>query len=100
MQLFPFCLAVGRQRQAAAGTIGLSIDRCLECGAQLSFKTFRPIIPIVPCPVRESQASVQQRLHDASDLSRISYFTLLQEVILDHFAQMLLSEENRHRASL
>jgi len=44
--------------------------------------------------------SVQQLLHDASDLDPVAYFILLQEMILDHFAQMLLCEENRYRASL
>jgi hypothetical protein len=39
-------------------------------------------------------------LHDASDLDPVAYFILLQEMILDHFAQMLLCEENRYRASL
>ena len=38
--------------------------------------------------------------HDASDLDPITYFILLKEMILDHFTQMLLCEENRHRTSL
>jgi hypothetical protein len=39
-------------------------------------------------------------LHDASDLELITYLILLKQMILDHFAQMLLCEENRYRASL
>jgi ribonucleotide reductase alpha subunit len=67
---------------------------------QQSFKSLHPVIPIVPRPVRKAQASVQQLLHDASDLDPITYFILLQEMILDHLAQMLLCEENRHCTSV
>ncbi len=62
---------------------------------QRSFKSFHPFIPIMPWPLRESQASVQQLLHDASELDRITCSVLLQEMIFDHFTQMLLCEENR-----
>ena len=71
-----------------AGAIGLSIN-CFAYQVQRSFKPFRPLIPIVPRPVRKSQASVRQLLHDASDLDPVAYFILLQEMILDHFTQIL-----------
>jgi hypothetical protein len=83
-----------------AGTIGLSINCFLAYQVQRSFKPFHPFIPVVPWPIRESQAGVQQLLHDASDLDSITYLILLQEMIFDHFTQMFFCETNRHRASL
>jgi hypothetical protein len=41
--------------------------------------------PVMPRPVWKSQSSVQQLLHDAGDLDPITYLTLLQEMIRDHF---------------
>jgi hypothetical protein len=81
------------------GGAGLSIYFFNAHQARRSFETFGPFIPIVPRPVRKSQASVQQLWHDASDLDPIIYFIRLQEMIFDHFSQMLLCQENRRGAS-
>ena len=64
------------------------------------FKSLHPVIPIVPRPVRQIQSAVQEFLHDASDLDPISDVLFLEEMIINHLAQMILSEENSHRVSL
>jgi hypothetical protein len=83
-----------------AGAIGLSINCFLAYQVQRSFKSLRPVIPIVPRPVRQAQSAVEEFLHDATDLDPITYLIPVQEIILDHFTQMLLREENGHRTSL
>jgi len=44
--------------------------------------------------------AVQEFLHDASDLDPITDVLLLDEMIINHLAQVILSEENSHRVSL
>jgi hypothetical protein len=66
---------------------------------QRSFESPRPVIPIVPQPVRQAQSAVQEFLHDASELGWITYLIIFQEMMLDHFTQMLFFQENRHRVS-
>ena len=93
----PFLLGGGPTTTWTRGQLVYPLIGFLAYQVQRSFKPFHPFIPVVPWPIRESQAGVQQLLHDASDLNPITYLILLQEVILDHFTQMLLCEENSLR---
>ena len=67
---------------------------------QQSLKSLHPVIPIMPRPVRKFQAGIQQLLHDASDRDPITYLIFLEEMIFNHFTQMLFCEENRYRTCL
>ena len=75
MAAVPFLLAWAAT--GGGGTIGLSIDRFLAYGPQLSFKTFRPFIPIVPCPVGERHHAVSNMLARCrADLRSLSQLAL------------------------
>ena len=50
--------------------------------------------------VRPRLVAVQEFLQDASDLDPITDVLLLDEMIINHLAQVILSEENSHRVSL
>jgi hypothetical protein len=77
---------------------GIQIINCfLHMQVQRSFETLHPVIPIVPRPVRQAQSAVQEFLHDATELGSITYLIVFQEMMLDHFSQMLFFQENRHR---
>jgi hypothetical protein len=39
-------------------------------------------------------------LHDASDLDSITDVLFLEKMIINHLAQVIVSEENSHRVSL
>lgn len=67
---------------------------------QRSFKAFGPLVPLMPRPVRKSQAGVQQLLYSASELDPITYLILPEEMILDHLAQVRLRQEDGHWTSL
>jgi hypothetical protein len=67
---------------------------------QRLFKSLHPIIPIVPRLVRQFQSAIQKFLYDASDFDPTTDFFLLKKVIINHLAQMILSEEKTHCTSL
>ena len=51
----------------------------------------------MPWRFRQPQSSVQKLLNYTSYFNLIANLVLLEEMIINHCAQMLLCEENRHR---
>jgi hypothetical protein len=93
---FPFFFAVVRQRRGRGG-IGLFINcflhiRCSSHESPHSHPNRATGLYGSPKPVSNSFCTMQ------SERDPITYLIFLQEMILDHFTQMLLCEENRYRA--